>query len=54
MWVRTVSGWRFFKIEYTIQGIPYPTEETEGKVNFKNITEHWKDRTIKIIKENER
>lgn len=25
MWVRTISGWIFFNIEYTQQGIPYPT-----------------------------
>ncbi len=28
MWVRTVSGWYFFKVAYTSQGIPYPIEGT--------------------------
>lgn len=23
MWVRTISGWRFFKVAYTSQGLPY-------------------------------
>ena len=27
MWIRTINGWRFFKVEYTIQGIPYPKKE---------------------------
>lgn len=27
MWIRTISGWKFFKVEYTKQGIPYITEE---------------------------
>jgi len=34
MWIRTVSGWKFFKVEYTKQGIPYPTKEVKGKTNF--------------------
>lgn len=25
MWIRTIKGWEHFKIEYTQQGIPYPT-----------------------------
>jgi hypothetical protein len=25
MWIRTISGWVFFDVEYTQQGIPYPT-----------------------------
>lgn len=23
MWIRTVSGWEFFKVAYTQQGLPY-------------------------------
>lgn len=34
MWIRTISGWVFFKVEYTQQGIPYPTTPTEGKSNL--------------------
>lgn len=22
MWIRTVSGWRFFEVEFTSQGLP--------------------------------
>jgi hypothetical protein len=34
MWVRTISGWRFFKVEYTAQGIPYPTKQITGNSNL--------------------
>jgi hypothetical protein len=23
MWIRTVSGWRFFEVDFTAQGIPF-------------------------------
>lgn len=34
MWIRTTNGYRFFKVEYTQQGIPYPTKEITGKSNL--------------------
>jgi hypothetical protein len=34
MWIRTINGWKLFKIEYTEQGIPYPTKEITGKSNL--------------------
>jgi hypothetical protein len=34
MWIRTINGWRFFKVEYTKQGIPYPTKEVVGNSNL--------------------
>jgi hypothetical protein len=34
MWIRTNSGWRFFEVNYTEQGIPYPTKEVIGKSNL--------------------
>lgn len=34
MWIRTVSGWVFFEVKHTKQGIPYPIEPTKGKTNF--------------------
>ena len=34
MWLRTSKGWVFFKVEYTKQGIPYPTKPIVGKTNF--------------------
>lgn len=34
MWVRTVSGWIFFEVEYTQQGVAYPTNPIKGKSNF--------------------
>ncbi len=34
MWIKTVNGLRFFEVEYTEQGIPYPTKEIIGKSNF--------------------
>lgn len=27
MWIRTTNGYRFFKVEYTQQGLTYPTKE---------------------------
>ncbi len=34
MWIRTINGWRFFKVEYTSQGIPYPTKQIIGNSNL--------------------
>ena len=35
MWIRTISGWIFFNVEYTSQGMPYPTTvNNEGKTNL--------------------
>jgi hypothetical protein len=35
MWIRTISGWVFFDVEYTQQGIPYPTTpNNELKTNL--------------------
>lgn len=34
MWIRTVSGWVFFEVEYTQQGISCPTNPIKGKSNF--------------------
>ena len=34
MWIRTISGWRFFEVAYTQQGIPYPTKLIIGKTNL--------------------
>lgn len=35
MWIRTISGWIFFEVAYTQQGIPYPTvPATEVKTNL--------------------
>jgi hypothetical protein len=34
MWVRTINGWRFFEVEYTKQGIPYPTKQVTGNSNL--------------------
>ena len=39
MWIITISGWIFFKVEFTQQGIPYPTKEIKGNIQqgeFKN------------------
>ena len=40
MWIRTINGWKFFKVEYTKQGIPYPTKEITGKSNFYAVKEN--------------
>jgi len=29
MWIRTVSGWRFFEVEFTSQGIPFVKTKKE-------------------------
>ncbi len=29
MWIRTVSGWKFFEVEHTPQGFPYATKINE-------------------------
>ena len=34
MWIRTINGYRFFKVEHTQQGIPYPTKDITGKSNL--------------------
>jgi len=34
MWIITVSGWQFFKVGYTAQGIPYPITPIKGKSNL--------------------
>jgi hypothetical protein len=34
MWIRTISGWVFFEVEYTSQGIPYPTTPIKGNNNL--------------------
>lgn len=34
MWVRTSSGWKFFRVEYTSQGFPIIKEEIKGNKNF--------------------
>lgn len=30
MWVRTVSGWIFFEMAYTAQGLPYPVKPVKS------------------------
>lgn len=40
MWLRTVNGIRFFKVEYTEQGLPIPVEDIKlkhYKINDNNI-----------------
>jgi len=36
MWIRTISSWQFFEVEYTSQGMPILIKPITGKCNYKS------------------